>query len=121
MFKKLECVCIYTKEIEKSLEFYTSLGLLEAWKIDRILENNVEWKLIGLKFPQSDSSELVLSNNPEIRFSEVEILVDDVRDFYNIFSKNDEIMWLKTPFKTESGHVAVMEAPDGNVFVLVGS
>jgi hypothetical protein len=76
--------------------------------------------LIGLKFPDSYSSELVLSNNPNVNFMEVEILVDDVWETYNNLSENNEVKWIRTPFSLESGHVAVMEAPDGNVFVLVG-
>ena len=32
-----------------------------------------------------------------------------------------DLRWIREPFATESGHVAVMEAPDGNVFVLVGA
>ncbi len=120
MFKKLECVCIHTKDIEKSLSFYISMGLAESWKIERILENGSTWTIIGLKFPQKNSSELVLSNHPEYNFTEIEILVEDVRQAHSELSKNEKIRWLRTPFATESGHIAVMEAPDGNVFVLVG-
>ncbi|MGG1633463.1 VOC family protein [Paenibacillus sp. NRS-1760] len=120
MFKKLECVCIHTIEIEKSLAFYTAMGLTESWKIERALEDGFVWKIIGLKFPMKDSSELVLSNHPDNKFTEVEILVEDVREAHNELSKNEEIQWIRTPFATESRHVAVFEAPDGNVFVLVG-
>ncbi|WP_397538953.1 VOC family protein [Rummeliibacillus pycnus] len=120
MFKKLECVCIHTKDIEKSVSFYTSMGLTENWKIERNLENGATWTLIGLKFPQKDSSEFVLSNHPENNFLELEILVEDVQQVYAELSINEEIQWIRTPFATESGHVAVMEAPDENVFVLVG-
>lgn len=120
VFKKLECVCIHTKNIEKSLLFYTSMGLTENWKIERNLNNGSTWTVIGLKFPQKDSSELVLSDHPELNFTEVEILVDDVRQTYDELSKNEEIQWIRTPFATESGHIAVMKAPDENVFVLVG-
>jgi catechol 2,3-dioxygenase-like lactoylglutathione lyase family enzyme len=119
MFNKLECVCIHTKDIAKSLSFYISMGLAENWKIERILVDGSTWTMIGLKFPQKDSSELVLSNHPEINFTEVEILVEDVRQAHSELSKNEEIQWIRTPFATESGHIAVMEAPDGNVFVLV--
>lgn len=121
MFKKLECVCIHTKDIEKSLSFYISMGLTENWKLERNLENGSTWTLIGLKFPLKDSSELVLSNHPEINFTEIEIHVEDVLQAYDELNKNEEIQWIRTPFATESGHIAVMEAPDGNVFVLVGT
>ena len=120
MFKKLECVCIYTADIEKSLSFYVSTGLTERWRIDRELDGGGTWTLIGLQFPEQASSELVLSNHPELEFTEVEILVDDVRQAYAELILNPDIAWIRTPFATESGHVAVMEAPDGNAFVLVG-
>ncbi|WP_127534634.1 VOC family protein [Paenibacillus kobensis] len=120
MFKKLDCVCIHTKTIEKLLSFYTSAGLIENWKIERALENGLTWTLIGLKFPLENSSELVLSNHPDINFTEIEIDVEDVQQAYNELRKNTEIQWIRTPFATESGHIAVMEAPDENVFVLVG-
>ncbi|MCQ6560084.1 VOC family protein [Paenibacillus mendelii] len=120
MFKKLECVCMHTNDIGKSLAFYTSMGLTENWRIERTLEDGSIWSVIGLKFPRQDSSELVLSNHPVNQFTEVEILVDDVRQAHAELSNNREIQWIRTPFATESGHVAVMEAPDGNVVVLVG-
>lgn len=120
LFKKLECICIHTKDIEKSLSFYTSMGLTEHWKIKRVLEDGFTWTLIGLKFPEKESSELVLSNHPDNTFTEVEILVEDVCQTHAELSDNEEIQWIRTPFATESGHIAVMQAPDGNVFVLVG-
>jgi catechol 2,3-dioxygenase-like lactoylglutathione lyase family enzyme len=120
MFTKLQCVCLYTKDIEKSRSFYNSMGMLEHWKLERPLEDGTTWTLIGFTFPHKESSELVISNHPKINFTEVEIHVGDVCEFYNEFSKNQEITWIRTPFATESGHVAVMEAPDENVFVLVG-
>ncbi len=32
MWKRIECVAIYTENIEKSIEFYQSLGLKKAWE-----------------------------------------------------------------------------------------
>ncbi len=120
MFKKLECVCLHTVDIESSLSFYRLMGLTERWRIKRELDGGTAWNLIGLMFPEQDSSELVLSDHPEFNFTEIEISVDDVRQTYAVLSRHPEIQWIRTPFATESGHVAVMEAPDGNAFVLVG-
>ena len=44
----------------------------------------------------------------------------DVVATFETLRENPAIGWIQQPFATESGHVAVMEAPDGNVFVLVG-
>ena len=121
MFQKLECVCIYTADITASLAFYTALGLTEDWRIERTSEAGVASSLIGLKFPDAHSSEMVLSNNADVTFTEIEIHVGDVRETYAALSANPQVEWIRMPFATESGHVAVMEAPDKNVFVLVGS
>lgn len=51
---------------------------------------------------------------------EIEVLVDDVRKTYESLQEKDEVKWIREPFQTGSGHVAVMEVPDENVFVLVG-
>ncbi len=120
MFQKLECVCLYTTDIAASLAFYAGLGLELAWRIERVSDSGVASSLVGLKFPRADSSELVLSDNADVNFTEVEIHVDDVRGTYAALSANPQVTWIRTPFATESGHVAVMEAPDKNVFVLVG-
>ena len=121
MIRKLECVCVPTRNVAESAAFYISLGLQQAWTIERPLPNGGVWTLTGLKFPDAASSELVLSDNPDINFTEVELLVDDVNDTFTDLRGNTAITWIREPFATESGHVAVMEAPDGNVFVLVGA
>ncbi len=120
MFKKLECVSIHTKDIEKSVSFYEEMGMKQNWMIERELEEGGIWTLIGLKFPDEKSSELVISNHPDINFTEVEVLVEDVQQTYESLKDNKDVKWIREPFPTESGHVAVMEAPDENVFVLVG-
>ncbi|KGX83399.1 VOC family protein [Pontibacillus marinus] len=118
MWRKIECVAIYTEEIEKSLNFYQSLGLTKAW--EAFQDEEKQWKLIGMKFPDG-KSELVLKNNPNLNFAEIEIVVEDVQETYETLKSNSEVKWIRTPFPNSlGGHVAVMEAPDGNAFVLVG-
>lgn len=41
MFKKLECVSIHTKDIEKSISFYKEMGMKQNWMIERELEEGV--------------------------------------------------------------------------------
>ncbi|WP_284139072.1 MULTISPECIES: VOC family protein [unclassified Virgibacillus] len=118
MWKSIECVAIYTDNLEKSEAFYQSLGLVKAW--ETFQDNENRWKLVGMKFPDGDS-ELILKNNPELKFAEVEILVDDVKQTYEALKDSHDIQWIRTPFPNSlGGHVAVMQAPDENVFVLVG-
>jgi hypothetical protein len=121
MIRKIECVCISTRDIIASEAFYLSLGLHRGWIIERSRPDGVIWTLVGLKFPDATGSELVLSDNPDIDFTEIELAVDDVRQTFADLRTNASISWIREPFATESGHVAVMEAPDGNVFVLVGA
>lgn len=118
MWKKIECVAIYTEDIEKSVAFYQTLGLTKSW--ETFQDDEKKWALIGMKFPHGNS-ELVLKNNPNLNFAETEIVVEDVRKTYQILKSNAEVQWIRTPFPNSlGGHVAVMQAPDGNVFVLVG-
>lgn len=118
MWNRIECVAIYTEEIDKSVEFYESIGLTKAWEAFQDEEH--QWKLIGMQFPDGNT-ELVLKNNPNLKFAETEIVVEDVREIYESLKLNLEVQWIRTPFPNSlGGHVAVMQAPDGNVFVLVG-
>lgn len=121
MIRKIECVCMPTRDVAASEAFYLTLGLRRSWIIERPRPDGAIWTLLGLKFPDASSSELVLSDNPDIDFTEVELAVDDVRETFAEMRSNAAITWIREPFATESGHVAVMEAPDGNVFVLVGA
>lgn len=118
MWKRIECVAIYTENIDKSVDFYQSLGLTKAWEAFQDPEE--KWRLIGLRYPDGNS-ELVLKNNPDLKFAEIEIIVEDVRAYYDTLKTNPEIKWIRTPFQNSlGGHVAVMQAPDENVFVVIG-
>ncbi|WP_347320591.1 VOC family protein [Rossellomorea sp. RS05] len=118
MWKYIECVAIYTRNIDESIKFYQSLGLKMNW--DTYQDSDNRWRLVGMGFP-SGETELVLKNNESLNFTEVEIRVEDVRKAYKELSENPNVEWIQEPFENAlGGHVAVMKAPDGNVFVLVG-
>ncbi|ERN53760.1 glyoxalase/bleomycin resistance/dioxygenase family protein [Alkalihalophilus marmarensis] len=118
MWKKLECIAIYTEDIKESVTFYQSLGLTKAWEAYQ--DEEEQWMLVGMRFPDGES-ELVLKNNPSLNFAETEIVCDNVMHTYESIKSNPEVKWIRTPFPNSlGGHVAVMQAPDGNVFVLVG-
>ncbi|MDO8358844.1 MAG: hypothetical protein Q7T08_02245 [Devosia sp.] len=119
MFQRLDCVCIHTTDLRASLEFLTSMGLTESWRLDR-LDDGRPWTLVGMAFPDAASSQLVLSTHPDRRFVEVEIKVEDVRQTYETLKTVAGVRWISEPFAIENGHVAVMTAPDGNDLVLVG-
>ncbi|MCR8848083.1 VOC family protein [Rossellomorea sp. SC111] len=119
MWKRIECLAIYTENLEKSVTFYQSMGLTKAWETYQ--DEQEKWKLVGMRFPGGDA-ELVLKNNPNVTFAETEIMVEDVRDFYERFRSNPEIKWIRTPFPNAlGGHVAVMKSPEDTIFVILGS
>ncbi len=57
MWRKIECVAIYTQDIEKSIRFYEMLGLTKSWDIFQDEQN--KWRLVGMTFSDGNS-ELVL-------------------------------------------------------------
>ena len=119
MWKRIECLAVYTSDIEKSVKFYQSLGLTKAWETYQ--DEEKQWSLVGMRFPDG-GSELVLKNNPNLNFAETEIVVENVKESYETLKTNPEVEWIRTPFSNSlGGHVAVMKAPDGIVFVLVGN
>lgn len=121
MFERLDCVCLHTTDLPKSLGLLLATGLTEAWRLDRHLDDGRPWTLVGLDFPDKTSSQRVLSTHPERRFIEVEIRVKDVREAFAHLSRQGDVKWLAEPFAIENGHVAVMLAPDGNAFVIIGA
>jgi catechol 2,3-dioxygenase-like lactoylglutathione lyase family enzyme len=118
-FERLDCVCLHTDDLDTSLRFLLSMGLTEAWRLERE-DAGRPWTLVGLDFPDRTSSQMVLSTHPDRRRVEVEIKVADVRASYDELRQMPGVTWLAEPFAIEQGHVAVMTAPDGNVFVLIG-
>ncbi|CAG7646848.1 hypothetical protein PAESOLCIP111_05255 [Paenibacillus solanacearum] len=118
MWKRIECTAVYTENIELSVDFYQSLGLNKAW--EAFQDEDKQWKLIGMSFPEG-TAQLVLKNNPNLAVAEIEIVVEDVRGTFESLQSNDQVKWIRTPFPNPNGgYVAVMQAPDRNIFVLVG-
>ena len=120
MFERLDCVALHTDDLATSLVFLSSMGLTEAWRLDRVLDDGRPWTLVGLDFPDKTSSQLVLSTHPDRSDIDVEIRVKDVRAAYDELQHRPGVSWLAEPFAIEEGRVAVMTAPDGNIFVLIG-
>jgi catechol 2,3-dioxygenase-like lactoylglutathione lyase family enzyme len=117
-FERLDCVCIHTDDLAASLKFLTAMGLTASWRLERE-DAGRPWTLVGLDFPDKTSSQLVLSTHPDRRQIEVEMRVGDVRASFETMRRMPGVSWIAEPFAIEQGHVAVMAAPDGNVFVLV--
>ena len=119
MFDRLDCVCLHTDDLEASLTFVTSMGLRESWRLYRE-DAGRPWTIVGLDFPDTPSSQLVFSTHPDRRTIEVEIRVKDVRHACDLLRQIPGVTLIAEPFAIEAGHVAVITAPDGNAFVLIG-
>jgi catechol 2,3-dioxygenase-like lactoylglutathione lyase family enzyme len=119
VFERLDCVCLHTTDMRKSLDFLTSMGMTEAWRLERV-DDGRPWTLVELDFADKTSSQIVLSTHPDRRFIEVEIKVADVRAACAELRATPGVSFVVEPFDIENGHVAVMKAPDGNEFVLIG-
>lgn len=120
MFRKLECVSLPVEDMDKAVKLYESMGLKQNWRIERPKGDGTTITLVGLKFASTESSELVLTHNGEVNELEVEILVADVYLAVTALKEKPDTTIIIPPFKTESGHVAVVELLKGHVFVLVG-
>ncbi len=118
-FERLDCVCLHTDDLDASLSFLRSMGLSESWRLHRE-DSGRPWTLVGLDFPDRTSSQLVLSTHPDRQQIEVEIRVENVQASYEGLRGRPGVGWIAEPFAIEQGHVAVMTAPDGNAFVLIG-
>jgi catechol 2,3-dioxygenase-like lactoylglutathione lyase family enzyme len=55
MFQRMDCACVHTDDLGKSLKFYRRMGMREAWRLDRVTEQGVPWTLVGLDFPDATS------------------------------------------------------------------
>lgn len=100
MWKRIECVAIYTENIQKSVKFYQSLGLTKSW--EAFQDTDKQWKLIGMSYPDGNT-ELVLKNNPSLKLAETEIVVEDVRETYEFLKSNSEVKWIQSPFSNTLG------------------
>jgi hypothetical protein len=121
MFKRLDCVCLHSTDLDVSLSFLLQTGLTETWRLNRTTKDGTPWTLVGLDFPDKTSSQIVLSTHPDRKFIEVEMRVDDVRETRAQLDGVPGVEWIAEPSAIEEGHVAVMCAPDGNAFVLIGN
>src|SRR5689334_16683812 len=83
LWKQMQCLAVFTEDINKSITFYEALGLTKAW--DTFQDEAKQWRLVGMKFPNGET-ELVLKNNPNFAFAETEIVVEDVQEIYSSLS-----------------------------------
>ena len=104
---------MFAPDLNLAVAFYESLGL----RVRRRGELDGA-RTVTLGF-ESGPGLLTLHDDAAAQFTDVELRVASVLEAYRVLSLNPEVRWLRPPFETGEGSVAVLRAPDGNVLRLV--
>ncbi len=115
VFHTVQSVTVYTPDLALSLPLYKRLGLEQVWT--QQAPSTGGFIYVGLRFPRG-GPELVLHNNVQRQFTEVEVVVDDVWRTYEHLSRNPDYLWLDAPHRSGRGWQAMVRVPDGNVFTV---
>ncbi|GIN84800.1 glyoxalase [Heyndrickxia sporothermodurans] len=117
--KQIQAVSLYTPNLEQSVEFYKiTFGASELFRSNQTDGS----KMIGLSFADGNT-EFVLHDSENLKEPDIEVLVEDVKEFYNSHRENENIHWIQSPIeKPYGGHLAVMRTiVDDIVLIIVGS
>ncbi|GGA67764.1 hypothetical protein [Ornithinibacillus halotolerans] len=75
--------------------------------------------MVGLTFIDG-GAEFVLHDSEQFKDPDIEVLVEDVKDFYQTHQENEKIHWIQTPIeKPFGGHLAVMRSKVDNIVLIV--
>ncbi|RPF50707.1 VOC family protein [Aquisalibacillus elongatus] len=117
--KLIQAVSLFTPDLEASVDFYkNTFGANELFRSKQTDGSN----MVGLSFAEG-KTEFVLHDSENLKEPDIEVLVEDVREFYNTHKYNENIDWIQTPIeKPFGGHLAVMRTiADDIVLIIVGS
>lgn len=116
--KLIQAVSLFTPNLDFSVDFYkNTFGAAELFRSQQTNGSN----MVGLSFADGNT-EFVLHDSEEWKEPDIEVLVEDVRDFYNTHKENENIHWIQSPIeKPYGGHLAVMRTiADDIVLIIVG-
>lgn len=116
--KLIQAISLYTPNLDESVDFYKStFGATEMFRSNQIDGSN----MVGLTFTDG-KTEFVLHDSEQLKEPDIEVLVEDVRDFYQVHKENENIDWIQPPVeKPYGGHLAVMRTiSDDIVLIVVG-
>ena len=102
---QIDNIMYRVSNLEKSEEFYLTLGLKKAW------EDKTN-KMIGFTLKESDS-EIVIQNNPALPKFDYSYLVSSVHNFLSEYKNKGYIVSME-PIEVRCGYYAVLSDPDGN-------
>ena len=116
--KHIQAVSLYTPNLEQSVEFYkNTFGASELFRSNQTDGS----KMVGLSFANG-KTEFVLHDSENFKDPDIEVFVEDVKEFYHAHKENPNIHWIQTPIeKPFGGHLAVMRTiADDIVLIVVG-
>lgn len=116
--KLIQAVSLFTPNLDQSVDFYKStFGATEMFRSNQTDGSN----MVGLQFANGET-EFVLHDSENLKEPDIEVLVDDVKDFYHNHKSNENIHWIQPPIeKPFGGHLAVMRTiADDIVLIVVG-
>lgn len=116
--KQIQAVSLFTPNLDESVDFYKkTFGAQEVFRSNQTDGSH----MVGLTFADGNT-EFVLHDSENLKEPDIEVLVDDVRDFYQTHKSNGNIHWIQPPIeKPFGGHLAVMRTiADDIVLIVVG-
>ncbi len=120
MFKRLDSASLDTSENELSTRFYKAHGRIEVTRSVRADPHCGDVTLILLRFLDG-GSDLFVRDERELGVTEIEIAAEDVpATFEHLIRRYPSARWIREPFSTPDGSVAVVEVPGQAVLVLLG-
>ncbi|WP_026909291.1 VOC family protein [Paucisalibacillus globulus] len=117
--KQIQAISLYTPNLEQSMAFYkNTFGASELFRSNQTDGSN----MVGLSFIDGNT-EFVLHDSESLKEPDIEVLVENVKEFYHAHIENEYIDWIQTPIeKPFGGHLAVMRSRiDDIVLIVVGS
>ena len=114
--KHIQAVSLYTPNLEQSVEFYkTTFGASELFRSNQTDGS----KMVGLSFANGNT-EFVLHDSENFKDPDIEVFVEDVKEFYHAHKENQNIHWIQPPIeKPFGGHLAVMRTIADNIVLIV--
>lgn len=109
---KIDCIMYKVGDLEKSLKFYEdNLGMKIRWR-------DKKSQMIGLAFPRSKDSEIVLHTDRSIPNYDFSFIVDNVIDFVEEYKRKNLKLKLE-PIDVRCGKYAILQDQDNNLIPII--
>jgi hypothetical protein len=120
VFKRLDSTYLDTSEIATVSRYSTAHGLVQIVRTVEPCADGKDITLIKVRFADGDD-DLCLRDDDAMHVTAMEIAAEDVSaTFEHLHRRYPGVRWVREPFVTPQGHLAVVEVPGQTVLVLVG-